>query len=131
MEVSSDQVEIIEEIDEEVYSGEEVSFHDPEIKTEVHDEENIKNEGFEVRNNSEHLKIIGEKRKNQETANSENKKIKEEFVVFEESDYKQEPQEIEEIHLSDLNTQVSYTNQYERGSCRNNRGQHQQKFFCV
>ena len=37
----------------------------------------------------------------------ENKKIKEEFVVLEESDYKQESQEIEELNLGDLNNQVT------------------------
>ena len=37
----------------------------------------------------------------------ENKKIKEEFEVLEESDYKQELQEIEELNLDDLNNQVT------------------------
>jgi hypothetical protein len=107
MEVNSDHFEIIEKTDEEVYSGEEISYPDVEVKTEPHDEIEIIN--TEEVNNSEPFQFIGEKRKNQETSNSENenKKIKEEFVVFEELDYKQEPEEIEEINLGAFNNQVN------------------------
>ena len=53
--------------------------------------------------------IIGEKRKNQEISNleNENKKIKQEFVVFEE---KEEPQEIKKIRIEidESNYQVIY-----------------------
>ena len=108
MEVNSDQVVIIEKMDEEVYSGKESSYHELEVKTEPHDKiENINNEVFED-TSYEPPQIIGEKRKNIKLSASENKKIKEEFVVFEESDYKEEPQEIEEINLGDLNNQVIY-----------------------
>ena len=111
MEVNSDHVEIIENTVEEVYSGEEMSFIDQEVKIEAHDEiETINTDVFEEKNNSELLQIIGEKRKNKEKSYLENdtKKIKEEFVVFEESDYKQEPLEIEEINLDDSNNQVNF-----------------------
>ena len=37
----------------------------------------------------------------------ENKKIKEEFVVFEELDYKEETPDITEINRADLNNQVN------------------------
>ena len=109
MEVNSDHVESIEEMDEEFYSGEEITYLELEVKLENLDRKrNIKTEVFEEKNNFEPLQIIGDKRENQDTSNleNENKKIKEEFVVFEESDYKEEHQEIEEINLDDLNNQV-------------------------
>jgi hypothetical protein len=99
MEHKSDHFEIIKKNGEKVYSGEVMSFSDLELKTEPHDEiGTIHTEIFEKQNNSELLQIIGEKRKNKEKSYLENgtRKIKEEFVVFEESDYKQE---IEEIQL--------------------------------
>ena len=37
----------------------------------------------------------------------ENKKIKDEYEVLEESDYKQDPQEIEELNIDDLNNEVT------------------------
>ena len=98
--------EIIEKLNEEVCSGGEMSFLDQEVKTEPHDEilvevtppvENIKAEVFEESDNSEPFVIIGEINK-----------IKEEFVVFEESDYKEESQEIEEINLGASNNQVTF-----------------------
>ena len=87
-------------------------FHDEitdlELKIEISSEtENIKSEVFEEKNNSEPLQVIGEKRKNDESSNLENKKLKEEFVVFEESDHKHEPRETEEINLDDFNNQVN------------------------
>jgi hypothetical protein len=126
MEVNSDHFEIIEKMGEEVYSGEESSYPDLEVKTEPHDEiEIINNEEI---HNSELLQFVGEKRKNEEKLNSENKKIKEEFVVFEELDYKKEPQEIEEINLDhfgnqvnnldDSENQVPYIDNYSQGRQR-------------
>ena len=76
-----------------------------EIKIEKLDQKgNVKTKIFEEKNIPEPHQIIGEKRKNQEISNfqNENKKIKEEFVVFEESDHKQE-----EINQDDLNNQVT------------------------
>ena len=106
MDLNSDQAEIFEEIDVDLDSTEKITDLDLEIKIEV--KGNIKTEVIEKTNNSEPHQIIGEKRKNEKisTLKNENKKIKEEFVVFEESDYKQEPQEIEEINLDDSNNQV-------------------------
>jgi hypothetical protein len=93
MEVNSDHFEIIEKID-------------GEVKTEPHDEMEI-NKTWKIIN-SEPVQLIGEKRKNKEKLISESKKIKEEFVVlFEESDYKQELQETEELNLDDVNNQVT------------------------
>jgi hypothetical protein len=107
MEVNSDHVELIERMDEEVYSGEEITDLELGVKIEQHDEiENIKTENFEEKNYSEiKIQIIGEKRKNHEEKNLEiePKKIKEEFVVFEELD---DEQEIEEINF-DMNKKVN------------------------
>jgi hypothetical protein len=103
MEINSDHVEIVAKMNEEANSG--------EVKTEPHDEIfKINTNVFEEKNNFEPLKIIGEKRKNKKKSNSENenKKIKEEFVVFEELDDKHEFHEIEEIDLEDSNNQVIY-----------------------
>ena len=114
MSVNSDQVDIFEKI-EEVKCDEEITDLELDVKIEKSDEQgNIKTEVFEENNYSEPFQIIGKKRKNQERSNLENesKKIKEEFVVFEEFDdqqetlVKQEPQEIKEIYLDDLNNQV-------------------------
>jgi hypothetical protein len=106
------QVEISETKDE-VKSVEEITDLELEVKVEKFDETgDITTEVFEKMNNSGSLKIIGEKRKNKELY-SENKKIKQEFVVFEESGYKQEPQEIKEINLGYLNNQVIYTKKIE------------------
>ena len=104
MDLNSDYAEILKKIDEDLDSDEKITDLGLEIKI----EENIKIEIIEKTNNSEPHQIIGEKRKNNEisTLENEHKKIKEEFVVFEESDYKQEPQEIEEINLDDSNNQV-------------------------
>ena len=106
MEINSENVEIIEEMDEEVYSCEAIT--DLGLTLKIEERGNIKTEVIEEINNSELLQIIGEKRKNQERSNleNENKKIKEEFVVFEESNYKQEPQTSKELILEDLNNQV-------------------------
>ena len=114
-EVYSEHIKHFENMNEEIYPGKEITDLALEIKIEKTDEErNIKTEVLEETNYSELLQIIGEKRKNQERSNLENesKKIKEEFVVFEEFDdqqetlVKQEPQEIKEIYLDDLNNQV-------------------------
>ena len=114
MKVNSDQIEIFRKI-EEVKCDEEITDLELDVKIENSDEQgNIKTEVFEEKNYSEPFQIVGEKRKNHEKANLENesKKIKEEFVVFEEFDdqqetlVKQEPQEINEIYLDDLNNQV-------------------------
>ena len=96
MDLNSDQAEMSEKI------------IDLDLEIKIEEKGNIKTEVIEETNNSERHQIIGEKRKNQErlTSENENKKIKEEFVVFEESDYKQEHQEIEELNLNDLNKQV-------------------------
>jgi hypothetical protein len=124
MEGNSDKVKILKKMDEQ-----EITDLEVEVKKEKMDEtRNIKTEVFEQTNYSEPLQIIGEKRKNQEILNLENKKIKEEIVLFEELDdkqsrqdkpenrkikeefvvfrklndqqeIKQEPQEIEEINL--------------------------------
>ena len=120
MDVNSDPVEIIENMDEEVYSGGKISFLDQEVKTEIIDielevkiektdeTEHVKTEIVEETYNSEPPKTIGEKGRNQGESNLEieNKKIKEEFVVFEELDVQQEPQDIEEINRDDLNNEV-------------------------
>ena len=110
MDLNSDNVEIVEEM-EEVYSGEDLVL---ELKIEkLDEEENIKTEVFKEPNNSESFQISGEKRKNEERSNLENeiKKNKEEFAVFiEESDCKQEPQETEKLNRDDVNNKV--TNMY-------------------
>ena len=100
MEINSDNVEIIEEVD----SCEGIT--DLELEIEV--KTNIKTEVFDETNNADPHQIIGKKRKNNERSNLEieNKKIKDEFVLLEETDYKKEPQEIEELYLDDLNNQV-------------------------
>ena len=96
MDLNSDQAEMSEKI------------IDLDLEIKIEEKVNIKTEVIEETNNSERHQIIGEKRKNQERSNSENenKKIKEEFVVFEESDYEREPQEIRELNFDDLNNQV-------------------------
>ena len=97
MEVNSYQGEIIERTDEEVYSGEEMTDLEVEVKIEKTGAEgNIKSEVFEEKNYSEPIQIIGEKRKNQEISHSQNKKIKEELVLFEELDDKQARQDKQE-----------------------------------
>ena len=108
MDLNSDYAEILKKIDEYLDSDEKITDLGLEIKTEIIEEGgNIKAEVFEETNNSEPLLITGEKRKNEDRSNLKNKKIKEEFVVFvEESDYKQEPQEIEELHLDNFDNQV-------------------------
>ena len=108
MSVNSDQVDIFEKI-EEVKSDEEITDLELDVKIENSDEQgNIKTEVFEE-NKFEHIQTIGKKRKNRERSNfeNENKKIKEEFVVFEESDEQRFPkQEIEEINPNYLNNLV-------------------------
>ena len=113
MEVNSDHVENFENMDEKIKFDDEITDLEHEVKIEKTDETGkIKAEFFEDANNSEPLQIIGEKRKNRERSNLEieNKKIKEEFVVYEELDEKQElkpePQEIEEINPDDFDNQV-------------------------
>jgi hypothetical protein len=109
MDVNSAQVEILEKMDK-LESEEKIIDFELEVKIEKPDEKvNIKTEVFEETNNSKLFKIIGEKRHfNEEKSNLENKnkKIKEEFVVFEESEYKKGPDKITEILLDDLNNQV-------------------------
>ena len=106
MNVSSDDVEIFENNYEKIKSDEEITDLELEIKMEKLDEKgNIKTELFEESVSGD-LQIIGEKRKNEEISNLENKKSKEEFVVFEEQDHKQEPQEIEETNIDDSNNKV-------------------------
>jgi phosphotransferase system IIA component len=114
MEINSDSVEIIEKMDEEVNSGDEIT--DLELKIKKEEIENVKTEV--IPNNSEPHQIIGGKRKNKERSNlqNENKKIKDEFVVLEESDYKQEPTEIEELNLDDFNNQVITVVTFFRGN---------------
>ena len=107
MEVCSDNVKNLENIDEEVKSDEGITDFELEVKIENLDEkENIKTELFEEKNNSEYLQIIGEKRKNKEKFDFENKKIKEEYVEFVEIDNKQEFQETQSISPGDLTNQV-------------------------
>jgi hypothetical protein len=107
MEVCSDNVKNLENIDEEVKSDEDITDFELEVKIENLDEkENIKTELFEEKNNSEYLQIIGEKRKNKEKFDFENKKIKEEYVEFVEIDNKQEFQETQSISPGDLTNQV-------------------------
>ena len=108
MNAQADTVEIFEKMDREIKSDEEITDLELEIKIEnPHEKVNIKTEVFEETNNSEPIEIIGEKRHfNDEKSNLENKKIKEEFVAFEELDYKEEPDNITEILLDDLNNQV-------------------------
>jgi hypothetical protein len=107
MEVNSDHVVIIEKMGVEVCSGEEMSDPDLESKTESH--EKMRTINFEKQNNSKLFQIIGEKRKNKESSYLKNdvKKSKDEFGAFEESDYKQDPLEIEEIHTTYSNNQVN------------------------
>ena len=110
MEVNSDLVEISEKINREVYSDERITDLELEVKIETIEEIGIfKTEACEEKNNPEYLQIIGQKRKNNELLDTENKKIKEECILFEEFDYKQEVQETQDVNLSDLNNQVIYT----------------------
>ena len=114
MGVNSDHVIICEKKDQKIKSDEEIKYLEIEVKIEKLDEiENVKTEVFEETKNSERLQLSGEKRKNKEKYNLEfeNKTIKKEFVVFEESDYKQEPQETEKNNLGDSNDQVIRINQ--------------------
>ena len=108
MNAYSDPDENFEKMDKEIKSDEEITDLELEIKIEKPDDKgNIKIEVFEETNNSEPHQIIGEKRHfNEEKSNLENKKIKEEFVEFEELDYKKEPQKITDILFDDLNNQV-------------------------
>jgi flagellar biosynthesis GTPase FlhF len=107
MNVNSAHIEKLEKMDEEFEPEEEITDLDLEVKIEESDENRyIKTEVSDEINNSE--QIIGEKRKNKEKPNleNENKRVKEKFVLFEEIDDKQEPQEIKEINNDDLNNQV-------------------------
>ena len=107
MEVNSDQVDISEKNDENVKSDKEITDLELEVKIETPDVAgNIKTEVFEEENNSESFQITGEKRKNNNKSDLVNKKVKDEFVVFEEFDYKQLPQQAEEINLGTSDNQV-------------------------
>jgi hypothetical protein len=108
MDIDSDQVETVRKI-EEVKSDEEITDLELNVKIEKSGEKgSIKTEVFEEKNDLEPLQIIGEKRKNQEKSNLENEtKKKEEYGVFEDLDYQEEPQEIQEIDIDDLDNQVS------------------------
>jgi midasin (ATPase involved in ribosome maturation) len=120
MDVSSDHVKVVEKMYTEVKSDEELIDFELEVKQEKSDEKgNIKTEVFEKENYPEPFQIIGEKRKNQERSDlkNENKKVKEKFVVFEESDYKQEAQEIAEINLGGSNNhEVTFRRTYQKCS---------------
>ena len=76
MEVTLDDVEISERMDEEVNSGEKIT--DLELEIKIEKIETIKTEIFKAKNKFESFEIIGDKRKNQETSNleDENKKLK-------------------------------------------------------
>ena len=103
MDVDSENVDFIEKLDKEVFDCGDITDLDLEVKIEKLDEErNIKNEVYDEKNNIP-SQIIGEKRKNEEISNLENKKIKQEFVVFEE---KEEPQEIRILGINEPNNQV-------------------------
>ena len=108
MDIDSDQVETVRKI-EEVKSDEEITDLELNVKIEKSGEKgSIKTEVFEEKNYLEPLQIIGEKRKNQEKSNLENEtKKKEEYGLFEDLDYQEEPQEIQEIDIDDLDNQVS------------------------
>jgi hypothetical protein len=102
MDFKTENVDFIENTNKEL--KEEITDLDLEVKIEKLDEEGyIKNEVFQEFFYSKPFQIIGEKRKHKEMLNLENKKIKEEFVVFEEIDEKEKPQE---IHFDDSNNQV-------------------------
>ena len=108
MDVKTENVDFIKNTNQEDYTHhplkEEMTDLDLEVKIEKLDkEEYIKTEVVKEIVFSKPFQIIGEKRKNEEMSNLENKKIKEEFVVFEEIDEKEKPQE---IHLDDSNNQV-------------------------
>ena len=104
MDVNSEHVEISERID-----NEQITDIELEVKIEKLDEKTyIKTEVLEEKNNSDSFKIICGKRKNQEKSNLENEtKKKEEYGLFEDLDYQEEPQEIQEIDIDDLDNQVS------------------------
>ena len=106
MDLYSDHAEISEKIDDDSDYNAKITDLDEEIK--IEEEANIKSEVIEETNNFEPLQIIGEKRENvnRSTLENENKKIKAEFVVLEESDYKQETQDIKNLKFGDLNNQV-------------------------
>jgi hypothetical protein len=102
MDVKTENVDFIENTNKEL--KEEITDLDLEVKIEKLNEEGyIKTEVFQEILFSKPIQIIGEKRKHKEMLNLENKKIKEEFVVFEEIDEKEKPQE---IHFDDSNNQV-------------------------
>jgi hypothetical protein len=106
MDFNSELFKILEKSDKQMQNDETITNFEVIIdKTEENSD--IKTEVFEE-NNSEPLEIIGEKRKNTERSNlgNGNKKVKEEFVVFEEFDDKQEDQAILELNSGGLNNQV-------------------------
>ena len=114
MDIDSDQVETVRKI-EEVKCDEEITDLELNVKIEKSGEKgSIKTEVFEEKNYLEPLQIIGEKRKHRERANLKNKsrKFKKEFVVLEELDDQQEPNQepenIQEISLYDSEDQVFY-----------------------
>ena len=107
-------LENVDFIEKEVYAFGDITDLDLEIKTEKFDEErNIKTEVFDEKNNIS-SQIIGEKRKNEEISNleKENKKIKQEFVEFEEKDDNEKPQEIKGIEIDESNNQVINKNEF-------------------
>ena len=108
MDFKTENVDFIENTNKENYTDnplkEEMTDLDLEVKIEKLDKEGyIKTEVIQEIVFSKPIQIIGEKRKNEEMSNLENKKIKEEFVVFEEIDEKEKPQG---IHFDDSNNQV-------------------------
>jgi ribosomal 30S subunit maturation factor RimM len=110
MDVDSENVDFIEKLDKEVYACGGITDLDLQIKIEKLDEKrNIKTEVFDEKNIMP-SQIIREKRKNEEISNleNENKKIKQEFVEFEEKDDKEEHQEIKgiRIEIDESNNQV-------------------------
>ena len=110
MEVNPNQVEYFEKMDDEIKSEEEITDLELDVKIENLEKGNIKTEFFEEKQYYESFQIIGEKRKNQEISNLENKKIKEELIVFEELDDQIKFEELEEIDLDSLNNEVLLIN---------------------
>ena len=111
MDVYSENVDFIERRNKEVYKD--ITDLDLEVKIEKLDKErNIKTEVFEE-NKFIPFQIIEEKRKNKEISNlvNENKKIKQELVLFEEIDDKEESQEIR-MEIDDSNKQVINKNEF-------------------
>ena len=110
LEVKTEKLDETKHIKIEVFEEKkDYEITDLDFKIEKPEEGYIKTEVFDVKFNSEPVKIIRQKTKNQEAPNFEYE-IKEEFAVFEKLQYKQEPQDFDEIHFDDLNNQVVLIN---------------------